>query len=101
MRFIFRSNKVRDLYTDEKGAQRYSEGVVDAFFEVMAIIEAAPDERDLRSLKSLRYEKLKGARGKRGERSLRLNRQFRLTLTVESDDEGQFLRIIDIEPHYE
>ena len=66
MRFRFGNKKIEALYYEEKGARRYPPEVVDGFFEVVAIIRAAKDERDLHALKSLRYEKLKGERA--GER---------------------------------
>ncbi|MEY3400748.1 MAG: hypothetical protein RLZZ86_351, partial [Cyanobacteriota bacterium] len=77
MRFYFQTKKLEALYTEEKNAHKYP-GVVDDFFEVMAIIDAAVDERDLYAQKGLRFEKLQGKRGKEGQRSLRLNAQWRL-----------------------
>lgn len=100
MRFIFASKKLQALYTDESGAARYPPEVVEAFFDKMAVIQAAGDESDLRALKSLHFEKLKGERGHRDERSIRLNRQFRLTITIEVDDQGKLLRILDIEDYH-
>ncbi|MEY3403765.1 MAG: hypothetical protein RLZZ86_3387 [Cyanobacteriota bacterium] len=67
--------------------------MVDDFFEVMAIIDAAVDERDLYAQKGLRFEKLQGKRGKEGQRSLRLNAQWRL-------EQGNYLTIIDIEDYH-
>ena len=98
MRFIFADNKLERLYTEEKGAHKYPEGVVDAFFEVMNVIDNAPDERDLYALKSLRYEKLSGKRSH--QRSLRLNRQFRLIVERAEDENGTFFRIISIEDYH-
>ena len=98
MRFYFADRKLKKLYTEEKGAHRYPEGVVDAFFEVVAVIADAPDERDLYALKSLHYEKLKGKR--RHQRSLRLNAQFRLVVEREEDEEGKLFRIVAIEDYH-
>jgi toxin HigB-1 len=100
LRFLFASKKLQALYTDETGASRYPPEVVDAFFDKMAVIKAASDEGDLRALKSLHFEKLKGERGNRGERSIRLNKQFRLILTISSDDRGKLLLILDIEDYH-
>ncbi|WP_017319060.1 type II toxin-antitoxin system RelE/ParE family toxin [Mastigocladopsis repens] len=72
LRFNFKDKKLEALYTEEKNAHKYP-NVVDDFFEVMAIIDAAVDERDLYAQKGLRFEKLKGKRGKEEQRSLRLN----------------------------
>ena len=100
MRFRFRSSKIESLYKTEDGARRYPHEVVDAFFETMSFIKAAIDERDLYALKGFHFEKLEGQRGKTGDRSLRLNKQWRLTLRMERDTEGKFVFIIDIEKHY-
>ncbi len=100
MRFIFSDKKLRSLYHDQAGTSQHPPGVVDAFDEVMASIAAAANENDLRQLKSLHFERLKGERGNRGERSLRLNKQFRLIVTVESDEQGRYLRILGIEDYH-
>ncbi len=99
MRFYFKKNKLEALYTEEKDAHKYP-GVVDDFFDVMATIDAAVDERDLYAQKGLRFEKLKGKRGKFGQRSLRLNDQWRLIVTLDEDEEGNYLTIIDIEDYH-
>ena len=98
MRFRFRTKKLEELYTSEKGAQKFPVEVVDAFFEAMAFIQAAKDERDLYSLKGFHFEKLSGKR--KGEHSLRLNKQFRLTISFEKDSQGKFILVIDIEDYH-
>ncbi|MEA3377633.1 MAG: type II toxin-antitoxin system RelE/ParE family toxin [Chloroflexota bacterium] len=98
MRFYFADRKLKHLYTDENDAHKYPEGVVDAFFDVMAQIAAARDERDLYAMKGLRYEKLKGKRSH--QRSLRLNDQFRLIVEREEDEEGKLFRIVAIEDYH-
>jgi toxin HigB-1 len=99
LRFHFKKKKLEALYTEEKDAHKYP-GVVDDFFEVMAIIDAAVDERDLYAQKGLRFEKLSGKRAKQGQRSLRLNNQWRLIVTVDEDEQGNYLTIIDIEDYH-
>lgn len=98
MRFRFKTRKLEALYTEEKGAHRYPASVVDAFFEVMSIIDAAVDERDLYTLKGLRYEKLKGSR--QSQHSLRLNDQFRLIVERQEDEQGRYLLIVNIEDYH-
>ena len=98
MRFTFKTRKLLQLYEEDKGAAKYDEGAVTAFFEVMAIIDSAPDERTLYGLKSLHFEKLKGKR--KHERSLRLNKQWRLIVEILSDAEGNFLLIKEIEDYH-
>lgn len=98
MRFSFKNKKLKVLYTEEKGAHKYSPGIVDAFVDVMSVISAAVDERDLRKLKGLRYEKLRGDR--KGQHSIRLNDQFRLIVERGEDDQGKYLLIIGIEDYH-
>ena len=81
LRFRFRSKKLETLYTAERGAKAYPAQVVDAFFEAMAVIVAASDERDLRAMKGFRFEKLRGDRA--GQNSMRLNKQWRLVIELE------------------
>ena len=100
MRFQFKTKRLASLYYEEKGAKRYPAQVVESFFQVMAVIAAAPDERDLYASKSLHFEQLKGKRGKLGERSIRLNQEYRLIVAVESDAEARHMLIISIEKHY-
>jgi toxin HigB-1 len=99
VRFRFKDRKLEALYTEEKNAHKYP-GVINDFFEVMAIIDAALDERDLYAQKGLHFEKLAGQRGKKGERSLRLNKQWRLIVALEKDEDGSFLLVIDIEDYH-
>jgi toxin HigB-1 len=98
LRCIFRKKRIELLYTEEKGANKYSAQVVDAFFEVMGVIQAAKDERDLYALKGLHFEKLKG--GRQSERSLKLNDQYRLIVELAEDKEGKFIEVIDIEDYH-
>lgn len=98
MRFRFCTKRLQRLYTEGRDIRHLPASVVEAFLEVMLVIEAAPDERTLYEFPSLRFEKLKGRR--KGQRSLRLNDQFRLTLTVEQDEEGSYLLILGIEDYH-
>ena len=98
MRFRFKKKKLEDLYTAEKGTHKYPAEVIDAFFEAMAVIATAHDERDLFALKGFHFEKLSGDR--KGAHSLRLNKQFRLIVTFEKDADGKFVLIIDIEDYH-
>jgi proteic killer suppression protein len=98
LRFQFKTKRLETLYTQEKGAHKYPAGVIDAFFDVMAIIDGAQDERDLYALKGLRYEKLKGKR--KEQHSIRLNDQFRLVVQRKEDEKGRHLLIIGIEDYH-
>jgi proteic killer suppression protein len=98
LRFRFNSTRLEKLYYEERGARKYPPSVVDSFFEVMALISNAKDERELYAMKSLHYEKLKGRR--KHQRSVRLNDQFRLLVEKERDAQGRYLLIIDIEDYH-
>ena len=100
MRFQFKNKKLEALYTEERDAHKYPPGVVSAFFEVMAVIQGALDERDLYALKGLRYEKLAGGAARREQHSLRLNKQFRLIVERAQDDDGLYLLIVNIEDYH-
>ena len=99
MRFHFKNKKLEALYTEGKNAHKYPD-VVDDFFEVMAIIAAASDERDLYAQKGLHFEKLTGQRGNQWQRSLRLNKKWRLIVTLEKDQQGVYLQIFGREDYH-
>jgi proteic killer suppression protein len=98
VKFEFSSSKIRRLYLEEFGARKYPPEVVDAFFEVMAVIDAAESEQDLRNLKHLRFEKLKGPR--KHQRSLRLHGGFRIVVQLVTDEQGTYLLVEDIENYH-
>lgn len=100
VRFEFRNKKLHALYYEGKGAADYQSEIIDAFVDAMAVISAAPDEREFYKLKSLHFEKLIGKRGERGERSIKLNDQWRLILIITKDNQGKLVIIIDIEDYH-
>ena len=99
MQFEFKKDKLADLYYEEKGAHKYPPEVVEAFFHVMSVIEAAVDLRDLYNLKSLHFEKLKGSR--KNDHSMRLNKQYRLTLQIVQQADESSLLLLDIEDYHD
>lgn len=94
MRFEFKDKNLLLLYKEEKNAHRYPAGVVEAFFDIMAIISSASNEMDIRAFKSLHYEKLKGDRAE--QISLKLNKQYRLILEIKKDQNDKKIWIIEI-----
>jgi proteic killer suppression protein len=96
MRFRFASTALERLYSTGQHRHKYKPEVVEAFFEVVQIIAAAQDVRDLYALKSLRFEKLAGKRGNQQQRSLRLNDQYRLIVRLERDRNGHTIVIIEL-----
>ena len=87
MEFRFAHRQLEDLYVDGKGYHQWPPEVLKAFSRVMSQIVAATDERYFYLLKGLHYEKLSGDRA--SKRSLRLNRQWRLIVTLERDSEEE------------
>lgn len=98
MRLRFEHKKLEALYTAEAGAKKYPRGVVTAFFEVMAMLVAAADSRELYAVKSLHLEALKGDR--LGQHSVRLNKQYRLILRIEADNQGNVVVVIEIDDYH-
>lgn len=88
------------LYTEDDGPKRKGlpPVVVDRFFEVMADIAAAEDERDLRRVKSRRLEKVPSE----CERcfSMRLNDQFRLIFRFVIIDGQRGVEVIDVRDYH-
>lgn len=98
MRFRFEDDGLRELYRTGKGGKQYSADLVRAFQRTMTIIKAAASEQDLRAFKGLRFEKLSGQRSH--QHSLRLNAQWRLIISIATDDQGKYLLIINIEDYH-
>jgi proteic killer suppression protein len=83
MDFKFKSQHIELSYCQNKGAEKYGNAVVKAFFKVMQIIKSVRDEQDLRAFKGLHYEKLQGDRAH--QHSMRLNDQFRLIVEIKKE----------------
>ena len=96
MDFRFKKDRIKLLYTENKNAQKYPASVVENFFDAMAIISSVNNERELYSFKGMRFEKLLGKRGNDNQRSIRLNNQWRLIVSIEKDEIGNYIFIIDI-----
>ncbi len=97
MRLRFADLRLEKLYLFGTGSEKYPQGIVDAFMKRVRTIESALDERDLRALKSLHFEKLKAERNKY---SVRLNKEWRLILTIEKDKDGKIIVLLEINNHY-
>lgn len=95
MDFDFKKgSNLQKLYENCATKQHYEQAVVKAFFKVMTIIASANDIRDIYNIKSLCFEKLKGDR--QGQRAIRLNDQWRLIVSLEKDEIGDYLLIHEI-----
>ena len=94
----FKHRNLQRLAEDASYSGSYSPSVITSFRKKIQIIEAATDERDLYGLKSLHFEKLKGDR--KGQYSIRLNKQWRLILSMVKDKNNKIVLVISIEDYH-
>ncbi len=94
----FRRRNLERLERDENYTAGFGRDVIRAFRKRMQFIRQAKDERDFYNMKSLRYEKLRGDR--QHQRSMRLNKQWRLILELERQDDGKLVVIVAIEDYH-
>lgn len=85
--------------TDEAGATRLPVAVIRSVRRKLAVLRAAPDDRTLRNWKSLHYEKLRGDR--MGLRSIRINKQYRLIFSLDSEADPQVITVLAIEDYHQ
>jgi proteic killer suppression protein len=97
MQIIFRDERVALIETANAGASGYSIAIIKSARRKLAFIRAAPDERTLRNWRSLHYEQLKG-RGE--ERSIRLNDQWRLIFTIDTECQPNKVMVMGIEDYH-
>ena len=76
----FRDKTLALIETDRAAETRLPISVINSLRQKLVVIRAAPDERTLRNWKSLHYEKMDG-----DERSIRINKQFRLIFTLNTE----------------
>jgi proteic killer suppression protein len=95
MRLRFDDDDLRRLYEEPDFViKQLGSDVTKAFRKKVGFLVAADSELDLRNYKALHYEKLSGDRA--GQHSVRLNKQWRLILRVEADEDGRLLIVIEI-----
>lgn len=98
MEIRFATKALEALYTEEKGAELYPAEVSQAYFDLLALIESAKDERELRALQGARFEKLKSERSRY---SMRLTRQWRLEFEFDPPKGiNKSVVIVRISKHY-
>ena len=86
------------IETDEAGATRLPVAVIKSARRKLTVLRAATDDRTLRNWKSLHYEKLKG--GREGERSIRINKQYRMVFTLDSETDPQIITVLAVEDYH-
>jgi proteic killer suppression protein len=75
----FRDKTLALVETDRAAETRLPISVINSLRQKLVVIRAAPDERTLRNWKSLHYEKMEN-----DERSIRINNQYRLIFTLDT-----------------
>lgn len=99
MRVDIRDDVLRRLAEDRSFMPKgWNQDVVRSFRKKLQLLEAAKDEREVRRWKSLHLEKLLGDRA--GSSSIRLNDQYRLILRFETDDDGRFVVVLEIDDYH-
>ena len=98
MNVEFADDDLDRLETDPTFTMGLPEGLVRAYRMRLQFIRSAADERDFYALKSLHFEKLKGKRSH--QRSIRLNKQFRLVLELETSGGSKRVKIVSIEDYH-
>ncbi|WP_425338159.1 type II toxin-antitoxin system RelE/ParE family toxin [Corynebacterium coyleae] len=95
MRIRFEDKILKRLAEDSSfQPKRWSSELVRAYRRKIQVLANASDERDLRALKSLRLEQLRGNRV--GTSSIRLNKQFRLVIRFETDEDRRIVVVIEM-----
>ena len=88
-------DKTLALIETERAAEtRLPVSVINSLRQKLVVLRAAPDERTLRNWKSLHYEKMEG-----DERSIRINKQYRLIFTIQTDCKPNKMEIIRVWNH--
>jgi toxin HigB-1 len=92
---VFSNKKLLALYESGSGRPlRLEQRVVDSFFEVVATLEAAKDIHDLWRRPGLNFKKLQRHKNRY---SARLDRKWRLEMSIEWTNEAMTIGIIGLE----
>ena len=94
MAIEFRDKSLALVETSRAAETQLPISVINSLRNKLVVIRAAPDERTLRNWKSLHYEKMEGA-----ERSIRINKQYRLIFTLETETKPNKMTILRVWNH--
>jgi len=98
MEIEFADESLALLETDDAGETKLPVAVIRSARKKLVVLRAAPDDRTLHNWKGLHYEKLKG--GRDGQRSIRLNNQFRMVFTLDSETDPKKVTILAVEDYH-
>jgi len=90
----FRDKTLALIETDRAAEARLPISVVNSLRHKLHEIRQAPDERTLRNWKSLHYEKMEG-----DERSIRINKQYRLIFTIDTEAKPNKITVLRVWDH--
>lgn len=94
----FGDKKLALIWTNRAAETKLPISVINSFRDKLGAIKAAPDERTLRNWKSLHYEKLDGDRS--GQRSIRLNKQWRMVFTIDTECSPPKITVLSVEDYH-
>ncbi len=98
MKVEFADPKLALIETDDAAKTKLPVALINSFRKKSVIIRAAVDERDLRNWKSLHYEKLEGFKDER--RSIRLNKQWRVVFTIDTECRPNQITVLSVEDYH-
>ncbi len=94
MEITYTDKRLSLVETDRAFETRLPPAVIESMRNKVRFLKNAPDERSLRSWKSLNYEKHEN-----GERSIRLNDQFRLMFTIDTETKPNRITVLRVWDH--
>src|SRR5881396_3745627 len=94
----FRDKTLALIETDRAAETKLPIAVINSLRDKLVVIRAAPDERTLRNWKSLHYEKLRG--GRSGRRSIRINQQWRMVFTIDTERTPNKITVLSVEDYH-
>jgi proteic killer suppression protein len=93
----FADKELALVETDRAAETKLAAALIESLRDKLNFIRAAADDRSLRNWRSLHYEKLEG-RG--GERSIRLNKQWRLIFTIDTECNPPKITVLSVEDYH-
>jgi proteic killer suppression protein len=90
----FRDRQLGLVETDRAAETQLPISVITSLRNKLVVIRAAPDERTLRNWKSLHYEKMEDE-----ERTIRLNKQYRLVFTINTECKPNKITVLRVWNH--
>jgi proteic killer suppression protein len=90
----YRDKTLALIETDRAVETRLPISVINSLRQKLVVIRAATDERTLRNWKSLHYEKMNDK-----ERSIRINNQYRMIFTINTECKPNKITILRVWDH--